>query len=345
MGSKTKTTTQTDMGPWKVQQPYLSDAFSQAKDLYNKTSAQPGYTGDFYAPMTGTQRALQDTALGYFTKNGSDMATEISNASSGLAGVGGQGLIGSAEGLNTLANGDMTGINIANANRYADNPYLGQMVDAATYDARRNVAENVLPTMYRQNAATGNMNSDRAALAEGVVNRGLAEQAQNLSASLRGNAYQTGLGMSQADEAQRAQNYQAAAQAYDTLLARGAGGLADAFNMQSQTMGNAMNYAGLTQQEQQALLENNFQKQQYAENRPYDLLNRYYGLVGSQNWGQNGTTSSTQTTNPGAASIIGGALGAAGSLFGGMGVFGQFGAGSGLLSNAAKVTGTYGRQP
>lgn len=347
MSSKSKSTTTTDMGPWKVQAPYLSDAFQKAQDLYNTTSAQPGYTGDFYAGMTGTQKALADTGVNYFTKTGQDMATELTNASSGLAATGGQGLINSAQGLYGLANSDSAGSNIANANRYAQNPYIDQMVQAATYSANRNAAENTIPNLYRSAAASGNLNSDRTALAQGVVERGLAENAQNIGAQLRGEAYNNGLQMAQNDQQQQAQNLQGAGNMYDALVARGAGGLSDAFNMETQALGNASNYAAMNQTENQNQLQNDYQKQQYAEKRPYDLLNQYYGLVGSNNWGQNGTTSTTSSTTPGLGSIIGGGLGAIGSLLGAGSPFGAFGALSGFggllgSSNAASATSRLG---
>lgn len=330
MSSKSKSTTTTDMGPWKVQAPYLSDAFQKAQDLYNTTSSQPGYTGDFYAGMTGTQKALADTGVNYFSKTGQDMATELSNAASGLAQTGGQGLVNSAQGLYDLANSDSTGANIANANRYANNPYIDKMVQAATYGANRNAAENTIPNLYRSAAANGNINSDRTALAQGVVERGLAENAQNLGAQLRGEAYNNGLQMSQQDQAQQAQNLNNAGSMYDALVARGAGGLSDAFNMETQALGNAANYAGMTQTENQNQLQNAYQKQQYAEQRPYNLLNNYYSIIGANNWGQNGTTSTTSSTTPGVGSIIGGALGAAGSFLGAGSPFGAFGALSGF---------------
>lgn len=338
MASKQKSTTTTDMGPWKVQQPYLTDAFGKAQDLYNTTSATPGYQGDFYAGQTDTQKGIANNAVNYFNDTGHTMANEIQDASSGLAGQGAQGLSNNAAGLYGLAQGDSTGTNIANANRYANNPAIDSMVQAATYAGNRNAAENVIPNLYRSAAASGNLNSDRTALAQGVVERGLAENAQNIDANLRGSAYETGLGLSQADEAQRAQNYQNAGQLSDAMLARGAGGLTDAFNMQTQSLGNAADYAAMAQTENQNQLQNDFQKQQYNEQRPYQLLNNYYGLVGSNNWGSNGTSSTTSSSQPGAASIIGGALGAAGSLFGGMGPFGMAGA----FPNALRMGGTVG---
>lgn len=347
MSSKSKSSTTVDMGPWKVQAPYLSEAFSEAKNLYNDTKSKPGYTGEFYAPQTATQKALNDTALNYYTGKGLDSATEIYNASSGLAQQGGQGLVDASTGLYGLATGDSTGANIDAAKRYASGVDLDGLTNAATYGARRQAAEGTIPNLYRTAAATGNLNSDRTALAQGVVERGLAENAQNIRSQLGADMYTQGLTMAQGDQAQQAKNLESAGSLADTLLARGAGGLADAFNMQSQSLGNASNYAGMQQDENQKLLENEFQKQQYAENRPYDLLNRYYSTIGATNWGQNGTTTTESTTTPSAASVAGGIIGGLGSMLGGMGPFGAFGAlggagagtaAAGLTSNAASAS-------
>jgi hypothetical protein len=323
------------MGPWKVQQPYLTDAFKQAQDLYNKNSATPGYQGDFTAGQNPNQANIQKGAYDYFTGNATGMANEIQNAASGLAQTGAGGLTNTASGLYGIATGDSAGNNIANAQRYASGLDLDALTNAATYGARRQAAEGDIPNLYRAAAASGNLNSDRTALAQGVVERGLAENAQNIRSQLGADAYNTGLQMAQGDQAQALQAYNAAGSQYDQAIARGSGGLTDAFNLQTQALGNAYDYASQQQQGTQQDLTNAVQKYNYAEQRPYDLLNNYYSIIGSQNWGQNGTstTNSTTTSTPSPLQVAGGVLGGLGSLFGP-------GTGAGMAAAGLKTGGT-----
>ena len=237
---------------------------------------------------------------------------------------GSTGLDNSAAGLYGLANSDLTGDAITQASRFAQGMKDAGLVNSLMRPDVRAASESIIPNMYRQNAMTGNINSDRAALAQGVVERGLAEKEADINAGL----YSTGLGLAQNNQAQQLDALAKAAASYGTLTGQGADISNMGFNNSSAAIGNALDFQNLDLQDRQQALTNAFEKQQYAENRPYDLLNRYYGLVGSQNWGQQGTqtTNSTTTSTPGAASIIGGVLGGLGSLFGGGGMFGKFGA-------------------
>lgn len=466
--SKTSSTTTTDMGPWKVQQPYLQDTFSEAQRLYNENKGTPGYQGDFYAGMSDGQKNVLQQGTDFMTGEGTGLGrymmgvgqgslgagtAGMGNAAAGLSNIGtGQlggdlasaGLFGLANGYNPanrsarglysmatgpmasennadmlsylsqgpyagenaasglagMAYGDSAGGNINNAQRYAAGLDLDGLTDAATYGARRQTAEETLPSMYRANAATGNLNSDRAALAEGVVQRGLAENAQNIRSQLGADAYKMGLGFAQNDQAQSAQNLANAGQLFNAgsnlrqagltsaadinnaaaglrqagftssadiynainqLKAQNftnAGSLsnssnalrADAlsnsgnlygqlgqlglsaagqgYNTVGQSINSAADYGAGLQGDRQAQLDAEQQRVAYDEGRPFDLLNRYYGLVGANQWGKSGTESTVSTTKntPSGLQIAGGVLSSVGSLFGGGGMFGKYGA-------------------
>lgn len=334
---KTSSTTNVDMGPWKVQQPYLTDAFSEAKSLYNNTKNTPGYQGDFYANLNDTQKNLIGQGTNFFQNQGFGSANNMMNTGNTMLSSGSTGLDNSAAGLYGLANSDLTGDAITQASRFAQGMKDAGLVNSLMRPDVRAASESIIPNMYRQNAMTGNINSDRAALAQGVVERGLAEKEADINAGL----YSTGLGLAQNNQAQQLDALAKAAASYGTLTGQGADISNMGFNNSSAAIGNALDFQNLDLQDRQTAIQNAFEKQQYGENRPYDLLNRYYGLVGSQNWGQQGTqvTNSTTTSSPGAASIIGGVLGGLGSLFGGGGIFGSFGAGSALLGGAKKAIG------
>ena len=69
-GSTTTSTKQkTDMGPWKVQAPYLTDAFKQAQAQYNAGKGQ-NYTGDFVAGPNAMQTGMNTQAGDWATGAG-----------------------------------------------------------------------------------------------------------------------------------------------------------------------------------------------------------------------------------------------------------------------------------
>jgi hypothetical protein len=64
-----------------------------------------------------------------------------------------------ANALYNFGNASQTQNNINTANQYANNPYIDQEVNAATYNANRSAAENDVPNLYRTAAGSGNLNS------------------------------------------------------------------------------------------------------------------------------------------------------------------------------------------
>jgi hypothetical protein len=222
--------------PWSGQQPYLTDAFQKAFDVNKAQTGTPGYTGDFYAAPTQEMRDAFANAFNTSTDTGAlqaaiqnansltpkayanadtaqNYAQDMMNRSAGFAGQGiqeiqagntwngiGQALTQKNAGqLNDLANSDLTGKNIANAGRYANNPFMDGMIQSALRDGQRAVTEQVLPSINRSAGGTGNYNSSRAGIADGMVARGWSDQAADVSAGLRGQAYQSGITASQND--------------------------------------------------------------------------------------------------------------------------------------------------
>ena len=309
MGSSKQTTTE-DTGPWKVQQPYLTGAFSEAKSLYDSNKNTQGYTGDFVAGLTDQQKGLIDSGINYYENTGANLGSNTSSLSQGLLSTGSGGVNSSAGALTNIANTDPTGANISAAGRYADNPYLSGMVDNAMLDARRNVAEGVIPSLYRGAAATGNLNSDRTALAQGVVERGLAEKAAGISSDLRGRAYSQGLELADSARNQSIDALTRAGALYGDLSNTGLAGTELGAGLSDNAISNALSMSTLYQQDNQDMLDNAMQKQQYAQDRPYDLLQRYYDLVGGNNWGSYGTTTTKTKASPAqTASMIIGSIG------------------------------------
>lgn len=335
--SKKKSTSSVDMGPWSGQQPFLTDAWNKAQGLYNTQSGQPGYEGDFIATMTPEQKSLIQNYIDYYTGTGTQRADELYNNATTMTNTGMNGVTNTANAITDFANSDRTGAIISDAGRIADNPYMSGMVDASMRDAYRNASENTIPNLYRDAAAGSNLNSSRTALMQGVVERGLAQKTADVSAMLRGNAYDTGLKIGAGNQALTLDALRGAGGLFDLLNNTGLAANELATKQRDNASDRALYNSDALRQGRQMELDNNFQKFRYAEDRPWDLLSRYYGIIGSQNWGRTGTQMTTETSTPSGASILGGVLGTVGSLFGGGGMFGAGGAFGNLFGG--RITG------
>lgn len=332
--SKKTTTQSVDMGPWGQQQPFLTGAWGSARDLYNTQSGQPGYQGDFIATMNPDQLGLIRSFLDYYKGTGVNRADALYGQANTMTDAGMNGVINSANAINNFANSDRTGAIISDASRIADNPYMSGMVDATMRDAYRNASENTIPNLYRDAAAGSNLNSSRTALMQGVVERGLAQKTADVSSMLRGNAYDTGLKIGAGNQALTLDALKGAGGLFDSLNKTGLAANELATKQRDNATDRSLYLSDTERQARQMELDNNFQKFRYAEDRPWDLLNRYYGIVGSQNWGRTGTSTTVQKDTPSAmqqASAIMGMVADAGKMLMGIPSFGGGGGGGGNL--------------
>ncbi|API58465.1 hypothetical protein BSL82_03410 [Tardibacter chloracetimidivorans] len=330
-GSKTKTKTNTDMGPWSGQQPYVKDAFAEAQNIYNSQQGTPWYQGDIYAGMDPfTQQAVQGTNQ-FATGTGSNLASGVSQNALAMGGMAPQ--YGSAiDSYYGMATGDPTQQNIANAGMYAANPYLDDQIDAVGRDISRNLSENELPSIDRAATGTGNVNSTRAGVAEGVALRGAQDRFGDISASMRGDAYSQGLQMAEAARQYNTGATGNAAQLYGQGIDRQGQQSALASDLAYQNLSKQSTAGQMNQQDQQGELDALFKAWQGGDTRAADLLNRYYGIVGSNNWGQTGTTNTTQKSSPGIGQVAMGLGSMAAGAFG-------LGGGGGLLGLGGGATG------
>lgn len=324
--SKKTTTSSVDMGPWSAQQPFLTDAWGKAQDLYNTQSGQPGYGGDFVATMSPEQKALIQQYIDYYGGTGTQRADTLYNQAATMTDTGMNGVINSANAITNFANGDRTGAIINDAGRIADNPYMSGMVDATMRDAYRNASENTIPNLYRDAAAGSNLNSSRTALMQGVVERGLAQKTADVSSMLRGQAYDKGLEIGFGNQKLGLDSLLGAGGLYEGLNRTGLVANDLATNQRDNAADRGLYLSDTQRQGNQMELDNNYAKFRYGEDRPWDLLSRYYGITGSQNWGKTGTSTSVEKSDPSAGQIVGGLMSTVGSLFGGGGMFGAGGA-------------------
>jgi len=272
---------------------------------------------------------------------------------------------------------DPTQGNISAAGQYANNPYVDGMVSAASRDVVRNLGEDILPGINANAVATGNMNSSRTGAAEAIARRGAEDRVADISAGIRGDLYSKGL---QIGETARQANMNGALSAGGLGLSAANAGVnaeagANANNIANQNvrlgalseLGDATRAGGamltdaanlgntgvsgigqagsIVQQDAMSKNQDQLRQQLATQAFPWANLGNYYGIVGANNWGQNGTTSTTQTTQ-GASNPLGGILGI-GSLLaapftGGTSLGGMAMSGLGSLFGGGGLTSSLG---
>lgn len=313
---KTNSTTKTD--PWGPQSGYLQDIFSKAQQTYNDTSGKQ-YTGDQLAAFNPQQINSFNNMVDY--ANTSPVSQLLFGQGANLSGMGQSALGSGFQGLQDFRPNDTMGT-IADASLYADNPFISNMVDAATRDARRSTYEQAIPGVERNAAISGNTNSSRTGAKEAVLQRGYGDLRGDVSSQLRGNAYQQGITAAQNQRSQELQRLMGLTGTGLQTALGGSGSLNDSLAAMSQLFGlGNKGGAGLQASDQQAL-SNEIAKNAFAQDQAWAPLMNYFGLIGANNWGgtsktkgiTNGTQSTTGTSTASPAAVAGGLLTSVGSL-------------------------------
>lgn len=297
-GPKTQTssTEKVDMGPSKFQRPFLDDAFGAAKDIYASSKDTPFYQGDTYAGMSAAQREAMDRMGNFASGQGFDTGQSISSLGQRMVAGAGDKAMTNLDRFTAMAGEDATGANIAAAGRYADNPHVQGMIDANARDVTRNLYENEIPGIDRAAAASGNINSSRTGIASGVAQRGAADRIGDISASIRGDAYNRGLTLAQNDRSTSLDAYGQAARGYSDLTGQGLSAIGQGMDMSYDGLGRQMDVNSMDQADRQGEMDAAFKKWAGNDTRKMDLLSRYQSIVGGNQWGQSGTTSSKGTS-------------------------------------------------
>jgi hypothetical protein len=261
----------------------------------------------------------------------------VLGATPGLIGASG-GLLDAAGRLRSFNPADPTGANIAAAGQYADNPFMDGIIDAASRDVVRNLNEDALPALSRAASTGGNINSNRTAITEGILRRGAADRVADISAGLRGDAFAQGLDLAErartTNQSDLLNSIVQGGSLSDRAFARGLDATNQGQGLAFDNFDQMIRAGGLFQADQQGDLTEAFDKWQGQDQRAWDLLNRYWSLVGSGNWG-----SSQSTTTPTSIGGWQGALqGALGGATAGAGLYGSM---RNILNSAAPGVGTY----
>lgn len=301
----TKKTTTTDQGPWAAQQPYVKDALQSAQGLFQSKSGTTAFDGPTYAGINPlTAGAANDTA-GFAGGAGKSAADATTLAGMGLLGQSGN-YMDALGAYDKAAGADNTGSNIKNAGMYADNPYLSGQIDAASRDVTRNLSENIMPSIDRAATGTGNINSTRAGVAEGIAMRGAQDQVGDIASSMRGDAFNNGLNLAQNDAQNRTAAMGNSAGMYGNAVNSGAANTAAGVDQSYTNLGKTGLAGGVFQADQQAQYDAAQAEWNANDTRQQGLLNNYYGTVGANNWGTSGTSTEETKSNPG---IFGAAMG------------------------------------
>ena len=214
-GGGGSTTTVQKADPWSGQQPYLTDIFQKAQQLYNSGGMAPNYyPGQTVAGQSQwTQDALQMQADR--AQNGSPLidnaSTAINNITTGQAIAGNQG-------LNTL-----------NQLSQEDNPYVDELYNRANSQAQSAINSNFSSAGRYGSGAHAAASADAANNLANEMYSALWDKRADAAASA-GQLYNTGIGQ-QVVAGQTGQ--QLANQAYtDAEALSQAGGIMDEYNQQ-----------------------------------------------------------------------------------------------------------------
>lgn len=326
MGSSTTTKTENSKtDPWAPQAGALTSAFANAQDAYGKASQAQAPT-DFVAQFTPEQlQNFRDTLA--YTKGSTTPGTNAATGTA-LATAGTDATTGALTGLGTF---DPTKANnpqslIDSANKYVAGQNIDAQVNDAMLTARQTARDVTMPGISQNAAVTGNTNSSRRGIAEGMVERGLAQQATNLGANLRSNAFKDGLSLASSNANS---NNEASLAALTARLTGGTNAANTGVNAGSQSIQDKGALTGMAdsaglglQSSNQAYLDNLLKKYQSGVSSPYDAVNGLMGVIGTNNWGSSSSGTSTVEKKPSAFELIGGLLGAAGGAASGLGGLG-----------------------
>lgn len=305
-GGTTKQTTNstTDTGPSKFQLPYLTDAFNAAQANFKTQQGTPYYQGQTFAGMSDGAKSTLDSLKDYASGAGLGAANTLSSIGSNLAGYATKAGTTIDDYLKA-ASEDPTQALTESAKAYAANPNIDALIDANSRDVTRNLNESTLPSLNRQASGTGNINSSRAGIAEGLARRGAEDRIGDISATIRSDAYNRGLDLASRERSNKLNAMGSAASAYQGLAGTGISALTSGVNAGYGAF-NAINGANATEQaDRQGQMDADFKKWAGEDTRNADLLKRYYDIIGSNAWGTSGTSSGTSTTKQSGGALSG----------------------------------------
>lgn len=330
------TSTQGSNTPTQIAQYQQGFAADQgALSTANANTAALGTPAGFTAGMTPQQLAAYQSVYG--NANGNTSGQTAQNVGALTAGAGGGGVTGALNGYANF-NPSMQGL-IDAGNQYAAGQDITGQTKAAMFDANQNARDVTLPGIDANAAGTGNINSSRTGVADGMVQRGLAEQSAGISSQLRANAFNTGAALGSDQNNQRIQALGGQGALGVNSVNAGTGALSSGVNTQGNVDNQLLTGAGGNQANTQDQYNNANQAYSFAQNSPFGALSNY---MQNLNYNAGGSTTSNQqtTSTPSFMQTAGSLLGAAGSIATGnpLGALSSFmGPGGSVMGNGSNM--------
>lgn len=277
---------QSGQNVYGAQAPYLQDIYANASNLYNNSSL-PNQQVAGLGPML--EQGINQQ-YGFSQGAGNDIYQQQLQQS--LANTQGFGNAGNT--ANMMSSGNVysaptnNGLNMNTVQQASSNPYLDGQIDAASRDVVRNLNENQLTGNAAMAAGSGNSGSSRRAVMDAIATRGAGDRVADISSNLRGQAYNTGLGIA-AQQGLANQSAQLNTNSVNAnLMGQGANlnynigqagqtGMNQAYNTGVNNTQLAQNAGGQVRQYQQQLLDTQYNN---AMN-PYNSLQMYNSIIGA----------------------------------------------------------------
>ena len=270
-GGGGSTTTVQKADPWAGQQPYLTDIFQTAQQLYNNGQLAP----DYYPGQTvaGQSQWTQDalTMQADRAQNGSPL---IDNASDAMNAITTGEALANNQGLNTL-----------NQLASEDNPYTDELFNRANSQVQASLDSNFNRAGRYGSGAHEAASADAAGNLAAQMYASLWDKRAD-AASTAGQLYNSGIGQ-QIVAGQTSQ--QLANQAYTDAAALGEAGAAlDDYNQQ--------------------LINADIDRYNYTQNQALMALQNYNNLIQGSYGGTTTTTGQQDTSGSTLGNVVGGAL-------------------------------------
>jgi hypothetical protein len=255
--------------------------------------------------------------------------------------AGTSGVSGALSGLSSFNANNATNPDTiaAAAHRYVDGQDINGQVANSMLPALQQARDVTMPGIEQNASIGGNTNSSRTGIADGLVQRGLAEQSAGLGATLRNSAYTHGLDLA-SNNANTGNQQNLGALSTEGSIGNTAAGTGvnagtASIGQQGALDSTAMAGGAGQQASMQDYLTNLLQKYQSGVSAPFDASKQLMAL-NTNNWGQNTTGTSNTTSTPSAWDTISGLMSSGGKLASGlMG-------GGGLMSGAMALGGPNG---
>jgi hypothetical protein len=241
---------------FNIVKPGLTFATDKGINLGNEVFANPAYGGPRVAGLNPFQ-INSANSLGGFASQFTPLA-QTGAAGLGLANLGaGMGFGGNAQAIFNQFSGDPTQQILANANQYANNPYVDGLISASSRDVVRDLYENQLPGINRAATGGGNLNSTRAGVESAIAQRSAADRLADMSSEIRSKFFGQGLDASRAQYNQNLANMLQANQGLMQASQFGLDSLGASQNLANAGFGQGQAAGGVFNAQEQAELDAN----------------------------------------------------------------------------------------